>query len=83
MSTDTHDQINIDPETLLDALVSPGSHTFFGIRHHSPACARAVIQAAEEIRPAAVAVEMPADMTDMLPWMWHTETIAGCCSGVR
>lgn len=76
MSTDTHDQISIDPETLLDALVSPGSHTFFGIRHHSPACARAVIQAAEELRPAAVAVEMPADMADMLPWMWHTETIA-------
>ena len=70
MSTDRHDQISIDPETLLDALVSPGSHTFFGIRHHSPACARAVIQAAEELRPAAVDVA-------------HRNHRARRCSGVR
>ena len=64
-----------DPEELLDALTS-ASHTFFGVRHHSPACARAVIAAAEELQPQAIAVEFPADLAEVLPWLWHPETVA-------
>ena len=41
----------------------------FGVRHHSPACAHAVVQAAEALQPEAIAVEMPADTKPMLPWI--------------
>ena len=37
-----------------------------GVRHHGPGSARAVVAALEEIRPAAVLVEGPAD-ADALP----------------
>ena len=40
--------------------------TFVGVRHHSPACARLVAATIEELRPAHVLVEGPADMNDRL-----------------
>ncbi|GAA3378244.1 DUF5682 family protein [Streptomyces sannanensis] len=40
--------------------------TFLGVRHHSPACARLVAATIEELRPAYVLVEGPADMNDRL-----------------
>ncbi|WP_404816408.1 DUF5682 family protein [Streptomyces thermolineatus] len=40
--------------------------TFLGVRHHSPACARLVAEAVEELRPAFVLVEGPADFNDRL-----------------
>ncbi|MER7371912.1 DUF5682 family protein [Streptomyces lanatus] len=42
------------------------SAVFLGVRHHSPACARLVGGAIEELRPAYVLVEGPADMNDRL-----------------
>ncbi|MFF3314717.1 DUF5682 family protein [Streptomyces sp. NPDC003035] len=36
--------------------------TFLGVRHHSPACARLVVRTIEELRPAHVLVEGPADL---------------------
>lgn len=36
---------------------------FVGVRHHSPACARLVKQTIEQLRPAYVLVEGPADFT--------------------
>ena len=48
----------------------------FGVRHHSPACAHAVVQAAEALQPEAIAVEMPADTKPMLPWIIHDDTKA-------
>ena len=48
----------------------------FGVRHHSPACAHAVVQAAEALQPEAIAVEMPADTKPMLPWIVHDDTKA-------
>ncbi|HIW92517.1 MAG TPA: VWA domain-containing protein [Candidatus Corynebacterium avicola] len=41
----------------------------FGVRHHSPACTRALLEALVELRPAAVAVEFPADLAEHLPWL--------------
>lgn len=43
----------------------------FGVRHHSPACTRALLAAVEELRPTAVAVEFPADLSEHLPWLGH------------
>lgn len=39
---------------------------FFPVRHHSPACARLVRQLAQELRPAAILVEGPADFNPRL-----------------
>ncbi|MDP9402017.1 MAG: DUF5682 family protein [Actinomycetota bacterium] len=40
--------------------------TFIGVRHHSPACARFTRETIEELQPAYVLVEGPADMNDRL-----------------
>lgn len=42
------------------------SVVFLGVRHHSPACARLVARTIDELRPAYVLVEGPADMNDRL-----------------
>lgn len=68
--------MSTSPIELLDALTAPGHHVYFGVRHHSPACARAVIEAAEELQPQAIAVELPADLQPLLRWLWHPETEA-------
>ncbi|MFE5818140.1 DUF5682 family protein [Streptomyces sp. NPDC056479] len=58
------------PRTSRAADLSPPATTpdavFLGVRHHSPACARLVGRAIEELRPAYVLVEGPADMNDRL-----------------
>jgi len=43
--------------------------SFFGIRHHGPGSAASLIQALEEIRPAAVLIEGPADASGLLPML--------------
>src|SRR5262245_9953472 len=40
---------------------------FFGIRHHGPGSARRLVEALDELRPAAVLIEGPADASDLLP----------------
>lgn len=40
----------------------------FGVRHHGPGSARAVIAALNEVNPDVVAIELPADTTGVLPW---------------
>ncbi|RYD27425.1 MAG: hypothetical protein EOP86_24565 [Verrucomicrobiaceae bacterium] len=40
---------------------------FFPVRHHSPACARALSTLISRLRPAAVLVEGPSDFNDRLP----------------
>lgn len=58
-------------EALVEALVDgPDPDTMiFGVRHHSPACARAVVAAAEEWKPEAIAIELPAELAPLLPWI--------------
>ncbi|WP_297004561.1 DUF5682 family protein [uncultured Corynebacterium sp.] len=54
----------------------PGDRlTVLGVRHHSPACTRAVCAAAEELRPAAVAVEFPADLAGHLRWLGNPDLV--------
>ncbi|WP_433724435.1 DUF5682 family protein [Actinoplanes sp. CA-051413] len=40
--------------------------TFIGVRHHSPACARLVAATIEELRPAYVLIEGPADLNERI-----------------
>jgi hypothetical protein len=40
--------------------------TFIGVRHHSPACARLVADTIDELRPAYVLIEGPADFNPRL-----------------
>ncbi|GAA2567489.1 DUF5682 family protein [Winogradskya consettensis] len=40
--------------------------TFIGVRHHSPACARLVAATIDELRPAYVLIEGPADLNDRI-----------------
>src|SRR5687767_7320952 len=39
---------------------------FFPVRHHSPACARAVRQLALELRPSAILIEGPSDFNERI-----------------
>lgn len=66
------------PGELVDALVAGPSPDvlLFGVRHHSPACARAVVAAAEEWRPEAVAIELPAELAPLLRWVADPGTVA-------
>ncbi|MEO1435915.1 MAG: DUF5682 family protein [Bacteroidota bacterium] len=45
----------------------------FGIRHHGPGSARAVLQALEAYQPDILLVEGPSDASDWIPWMIHHE----------
>jgi uncharacterized protein with von Willebrand factor type A (vWA) domain len=54
-----------DPETDDDLVL-------FGVRHHSPACTRALLAAVEDLHPAAVAVEFPADLAEHFRWLGHS-----------
>ena len=42
---------------------------YFGIRHHGPGSARRLMEALDELRPAAVLIEGPADASDLLPML--------------
>lgn len=54
------------------------SAVFLGVRHHSPACARLVERTVEELRPAHVLVEGPAEMNGRLDelLLGHTLPVA-------
>jgi hypothetical protein len=42
---------------------------YFGIRHHGPGSARRLVEALDEMRPAAVLIEGPSDASDLLPML--------------
>jgi len=50
------------------------SHEAFGIRHHGPGSARALLEALEAYAPDTVLVEGPADGDAVLPWAGATGT---------
>lgn len=45
----------------------PAEVHYFGIRHHGPGSARALLQALNDLRPSHVLIEGPADCSDLLP----------------
>jgi len=60
----------------LKATLDAAPATFFGVRHHSPVCARAVRDWIRERRPAAVLIEAPADAEAAIPHLLDEETEA-------
>lgn len=49
-------------------------HHIFGIRHHGPGSARALVRALHDLQPDAVLVEGPPDGDHLLPWLIHPDT---------
>jgi hypothetical protein len=47
---------------------------FFPIRHHSPACAWALLQAFDDLKPRQVLVEAPCDFLHLIPQLTDPQT---------
>ena len=50
-----------------------GRVVYLPIRHHSPACALHVRRTIEQLKPSAVLVEGPADLTPLVPSLLHPD----------
>src|SRR5215475_2674965 len=46
-----------------------GQVSLFGIRHHGPGSARRLVQALDDLKPAAVLIEGPAEASELLPML--------------
>lgn len=66
----------IDVAAALDVLAASQAPLLIGVRHHSPACARAMPALLDAFRPTRVLIELPADLGHWLPWLGHAETLA-------
>ena len=58
-------RVNAEFSTAILDLTAPV--VFFPVRHHSPACARLVVEAMRRLKPAVLLVEGPADFNDRMP----------------
>ncbi|HEX3479293.1 MAG TPA: DUF5682 family protein, partial [Kofleriaceae bacterium] len=65
-----------DPAAALDELAGCAAPWLFGVRHHSPACASALPPLLDRLAPAAIAVELPADLAPWLAWLGHPDAEA-------
>ncbi|NJK53922.1 MAG: hypothetical protein HC936_16015 [Leptolyngbyaceae cyanobacterium SU_3_3] len=66
-------------QTLLQALLRSSEQEkiiYFPIRHHSPACAWHIQQLIRAEKPAAVLIEGPSDITELIPFILHAKTRA-------
>lgn len=70
----------MNTEAILDELKAQTSHLwqaplyFVPIRHHSPACAYALQQLLDEIKPTTFLIEGPWDCESLVPLLQHSET---------
>ena len=46
-----------------------GQVSLFGIRHHGPGSARRLVQALDDLKPAAVLIEGPSEASELLPML--------------
>jgi len=53
--------------------MASGDVSYFGIRHHGPGSAASLLQALQELKPAAVLIEGPADASALLPLLARPE----------
>lgn len=51
----------------MSAVAQESGASVFGVRHHGPGCARDLLRALEELQPAELLIEGPADLTPLLP----------------
>src|SRR5262245_60554144 len=63
------------PDMPPSILATTGRIVFVPVRHHSPACARAVRAIALELRPAMVLIEGPADFNERLDELYLPHTL--------
>lgn len=64
--------VEMSVEEFLKQLESTAA-IYFPIRHHSPACAWHLKQLIEDVRPEAVLVEGPEEMTPLIPYMLQAQ----------
>ena len=50
-----------------------GQVFLFGIRHHGPGSARRLVQALDDLKPAAVLIEGPSEASELLPMLADPE----------
>ena len=53
--------------------MASGDVSYFGIRHHGPGSAASLLQALQELKPAAVLIEGPADASALLSFLARPE----------
>jgi hypothetical protein len=56
----------VNPSDRADDAAIDDRVVFFPVRHHSPFCARMVVELAERMRPSAVLIEGPSDYNDRI-----------------
>lgn len=61
--------LGINPQAMIMNL--PNFLHLFGIRHHGPGSARALLASLRELKPDAILVEGPPDANEILHWLGH------------
>ncbi|MGW1589970.1 DUF5682 family protein [Streptomyces sp. NPDC002386] len=64
------------PEAAARALTDEAAPYLIGVRHHAPSLAAAVPALLDAAKPDVLLVELPAELSEWLPWLAHEETRA-------
>ncbi len=70
-----------DPVVAIEELAGAKAPWLFGVRHHSPACSIALPSLLAKLKPTAIAIEMPADLAQWIPWLGHPDAEAPLAIG--
>ena len=65
-----------DPVAAIAELAGATTPWLYGVRHHSPACSVALPALLDQLRPTAIALELPADLGQWIEWLGHPEADA-------
>ena len=73
----------LNPDGVVDRLYHCSQPYLIGIRHHSAALAKCMVDLLEEQSPDVILLELPPEFESWLPWLADTETkapvaLAGC-----
>ncbi len=62
---------DLDPSAALGELAACKEPFLIGVRHHSPSLAAAMHKILDAAAPKTLFVELPADLSEWLPWLAH------------
>lgn len=62
-----------DPHRAIEELAACDDPWLIPVRHHSPACAAAMPQLLDRIRPDRILLELPPEFSEWLQWLGHPE----------